>query len=144
MMEAPMRTMLLALSLVLTPLAACESVASPGAANLEQAIEGRTWLAVAIAGADVIPGTRITLKIENGRVSGKAGCNSYGGGAEIRGDTVKFGSMFSTKMACMADGVMAQERRYLYTLQSATTGEVRDGTLLLSGAGGVLEFQLEK
>jgi len=37
---------------------------------------------------------------------------------------------------------MEQEQRYLNTLQSATRGEVRsDGTLVLSGSAGDIEFR---
>ena len=138
-----MRATLFALTASLTlALCACESTASND--NLAQTIEGRVWAAEAIGGKDVVDGTKVTLKIEGGRVSGKAGCNSYGGPVEINGDRIKFGSLFSTKMACMGGGVMEQEMRYLNLLQGATRGELRsDGALVITSSGGVVEFRPE-
>ena len=99
-----MRAMLFALAASLTfGLCACESTASGD--SLAQAVEGRVWSAEAIGGKDVVDGTKVTLKIEGGRVSGKAGCNLYGGPVEINGERIKFGALFSTKMACMGGGV---------------------------------------
>lgn len=132
------------LSLALLPLAACEGTASNGGRDLAQAVEGHTWLATTIVGKPVIAATSVTLKIENGRVGGKAGCNGYGGPVEIHSDRVKFGALFSTEMACVANGVMEQEQRYLNLLQGATRGEVRnDGTLMLTADGGAIEFRAQ-
>jgi len=122
-------------------IAGCESTASVG--DLRLAI-GRTWTAEAIDGKDIIDGTTVTMKIEGDRVSGKAGCNGYGGPVEIMGERVKFGSLFSTKMACMGNGVMEQEQHYLTVLRDVTRGELRpDGTLVLTGGSGTLEFRVE-
>ena len=44
------------------------------------------------------------------RVNGRAGCNSYGGKAEINGAQLKISLLISTKMACMAPGVMETKR----------------------------------
>ena len=136
-----MRATLFALTASLTlVLAACESPASSGGTTL--AVAGRVWAAETIGGQDVVDGTTVTLKIEGDRVSGKAGCNSYGGSVEINGDRLKFGSLFSTKMACMGGGIMEQEQRYLNLLQTVTHGEVRsDGALVLTGSGGEIEFR---
>ena len=123
-------------------LAACESMASGG--GLARAVEGRAWAAEAIGGKDVVDGAKVTLKIEGGRVSGKAGCNAYGGPVDIHGDSIKFGAIFSTKMACMGTGVMEQESRYLNLLQSATRGEIRnDGALVITADGGTIVYRAE-
>jgi heat shock protein HslJ len=138
-----MRPMLLAMIVVLPfSLGACGSMAAGG--DLATTVEGRVWTAEAIGGKDVGDGTKVTLKIEGARVSGKAGCNGYGGPVEIHGDRIKFGAIFSTKMACMGSGVMEQESRYLKLLQGATRGEVRtDGALVITAEGGTLEFRPE-
>jgi len=136
-----MRATLLAVTCLFTiALAGCESTASSD--DLAGAIGGRTWAADSIGGKDVVDGTRVTMSISGDRVSGKAGCNNYGGSVEISGSRIKFGSLFSTKMACMGGGVMEQEMRYLNLLQSVTRGEVRkDGVLVLSGGNGEIEFK---
>ncbi len=138
-----MRAMLFALAASLTlGLCACESTASGD--SLAQAVEGREWSAEAIGGKDVVDGTKVTLKIDGGRISGKAGCNLYGGAVEINGERVKFGALFSTKMACMGGGVAEQESRYLSLLQGTLGGKVRgDGALVLVGRDGEIEFRAE-
>lgn len=113
-------------------------------------IEGREWLAQSIGGKPVIADSRVTLKIEGGRVSGKAGCNAYGGSVEINAGnspasgTIHFGSLFSTKMACMANGLMQQESSYLNMLQEATRVERRDLALIVGGEHGTIEFRMVK
>ena len=138
-----MRATLIALSLIFLPIAACESPQA-GGGDLAHAVEGRNWHAETIAGKAVVEGSRVTLKIEAGRVGGKAGCNAYGGPVEIHGDQIKFGALFSTKMACVAGGLMEQESRYLNLLQNATGGEVRgDGTFVITADGGTFDFRPE-
>jgi len=138
-----MRAILLALIGALPfALGACESPATGG--DLAPAIEGRVWTAQAIAGKDVVDGAKVTLKIKGARVNGKAGCNAYGGPVEIHGNRIKFGALFSTKMACMGTGVMQQESRYLNLLQGATRGEVRkDGALVIIADGGAIVYRGE-
>ena len=138
-----MRAILLGLSVVL-PLAlgACQSMAS--GEDFARAAGGRVWFAEAIGGRDVVDGTRVTLKFEDGRVNGRAGCNSYGGKAEINGAQLKISMLISTKMACMAPGVMEQESRYLNALEGATRGEVRhDGALVITTGRGAIVFREE-
>lgn len=61
---------------------------------------------------------------EDGTVTGSTGCNSYGGnyvvGTLPDANQVTFSNMYQTEMACMEDGVMAQESAYLNALASAT------------------------
>jgi heat shock protein HslJ len=138
-----MRATLIAMSLMLLPIAACESPQA-GNTDLARAVEGRLWHAETIAGKPVAEGSRVTLKIAAGRAGGKAGCNAYGGPVEIHGDRIKFGSIFRTEMACVGSGVMEQESSYLKLLQGAARGEVRgDGTLIITGDSGALVFRPE-
>ena len=78
------------------------------------------WLAEDIRGRGVIDNAQTTLEIDrSGTVSGKGGCNGYGGKAAIAGNRIRFGSMMSTQMAC-TPAVMDQETKFLSAL-----GEVR-------------------
>jgi len=64
---------------------------------------------------------QITLAFEaGGRAGGSAGCNTYGGSYQVKGDTISFSAVTSTLMACADDGVMDQEQRYLQALESAS------------------------
>ena len=112
-------------------LAACETPAVPGETNLTQS----DWTAETIDGKPVIEPGRVTLSFGEGRVSGRAGCNLYSGPVEYSSGALKVGPLISTKMACMANGVMQQESAYLTTLQSAQTYAQRsDGRLVIATA----------
>ncbi len=90
-----------------------------GEPSAELGIAGE-WLAEDINGRGVIDNLQTTLKIDgNGAVSGKGGCNGYGGSAKINGDRIRFGSLMSTQMAC-APAIMDQESKF-----HAALGEAR-------------------
>jgi heat shock protein HslJ len=55
-----------------------------------------------------VPDVATTVKFENGKVSGNLGCNSFGGDYEMKGNTVVFGSIFSTEMYCDATSTQEQ------------------------------------
>ncbi len=80
----------------------------------------------------VLEGTEVTLSISSDSITGKAGCNQYGGTVTRGSDgAVVFGPMYSTEMYCSRSGVMAQETRYLALLEKTTQFIPGDG--LLSG-----------
>ncbi len=127
---------LTAVALGLT-LAACETPAAPKEIDLTQV----DWVAETINGKSVIEPGRVTLSFSEGRVSGRAGCNLYSGPVEYGGGTLKVGALISTKMACMASGVMQQESAYLTTLEAARAYANQNNRLVISTpAGGSLVF----
>lgn len=100
-----------------------------------------SWLAEDIAGGGVIDDLQSTLTIAaDGAVTGNSGCNGFGGRATIDGDTVSFGPLAGTMMAC-AEAVMNQENKFhdalgrtaAYRLD-APTGKL----VLLDATGGEL------
>jgi heat shock protein HslJ len=96
------------------------------------ALVGPTWHVVTIDGAKVLDGTQLTATFStDSRVSGSSGCNLYSGRAEAQTGRLAIGSLASTLMACQADGVMSQERRYLAALQAATSFSVSGDELRL-------------
>lgn len=90
------------------PLAAC-SDADPAQAQTSEVADrplvGTEWhLTAPVAATDdeaVLReiGSTITFG-SDGRVSGKAGCNRFTGPAEVGADTVAFGTLATTRMAC--------------------------------------------
>jgi heat shock protein HslJ len=98
-------------------------------------------VAETINGKPVIEPGRVTLSFNEGRVSGRAGCNLYSGPVEYGNGTLKVGALISTKMACMANGVMQQESTYLSTLEAARSYGNQNGRLVVSTpSGGALVF----
>ncbi len=98
---------------------------------------GSTWIAENIDGAGVIDNAQSTLVFgTDGRVSGRGGCNQYGGSVALNGASMIVDQVFSTKMACLAPALMDQETRFLQALQ-ATRSYRTEGTklVLVDGAG---------
>lgn len=104
-------------------------------------LQGVTWIAEDIAGRGVIDNLQSTLRLEQGRVAGRAGCNRYTGEVKIEGGTLRFGPMAATRMMC-PPAVMDQEQRFLEALQSVTSYSFAGSLLELRNASGhvVLKF----
>jgi heat shock protein HslJ len=87
---------------------------------------------------NVLPGTRITATFNssNGRVTGSAGCNSYGGAYQINGSRITISELISTKMACTQPGVMEQEQQFLSLMQTALSFDTSATTLTFNCGNG--------
>ena len=78
----------------------------------------------------------------DGKVSGFAGCNRFMGTYTLEGDTLKFGALGSTRMACLSPEAQAQETVFLAQLQSQPKFEAVGSTLKLVLLDGTrVEFQ---
>lgn len=96
------------------------------AAQVESSIYG-SWLAEDIAGGGVIDTAQTTLILaEDGSVSGRGGCNSYGGAATIDGDRITVGQIVSTEMACV-EAVMNQEQKFFEMLAKVASFRIDAG-----------------
>lgn len=99
------------------------------------------WQLVAFGDGDaqtpVIEGSSITLKFsgENG-VSGTGGCNSYGGGYRLNGESIMFGDLIRTEMACLEPDLMTQESAFFEALGAVNRYELDEDRLILYGADG--------
>ena len=76
----------------------------------------------------------LILNPDDHRVEGSGGCNRMSGTYQLDGQSLKFGALASTRMAC-AKG-MDQEQSFLQALESVRTWKIRGTYLELSGAGG--------
>ena len=72
---------------------------------------------------------------EEGRVAGNASCNRFTGTVTLRGDSIAFGPLATTKMAC-PPAVDEQERRHLAALQDASRVAMEGPYLLLYTKSG--------
>jgi len=128
-----------AAAVLLLATGAC-SLMQPSSTDTPKAeLVGSTWLAEDIDGRGVIDNAQSTLIFgTDGRVSGNAGCNRYGGTVALKGASLLVDQVFSTKMACVAPALMDQETRFLQALQ-ATRSYRMDGTklVLVDGEGKV-------
>jgi heat shock protein HslJ len=100
---------------------------------------GPTWRLVSLRGRDVVPGTRVTAVFAaDDRVSGSAGCNRYFGSSAVGAGSLEMGAIGSTRMACGAEGVMAQEDAYLDALGGAKAFRIQGAELRLGPAPGAV------
>ena len=114
-------------------LSACSSSNSAGSNSAGAAgLEGTSWVATDLDGTLPISEHEPTLKFEDGQISGTTGCNQYGGSYQIDGNSIEFGELFNTEMACVDPaGLMDQEQQYLELLRSVNRFELVDGELTL-------------
>ncbi|MGZ6299486.1 MAG: META domain-containing protein [Candidatus Limnocylindria bacterium] len=87
----------------------------------------------------IVAGSRITMKIAGGKVSGSAACNAYGGTIKVAGSAVTITALSMTEMACQ-ENLMASEAAYLVALPRVTTVERSGSSMVLTGPEVELSF----
>jgi heat shock protein HslJ len=97
------------------------------------------WQLVKVGGQAAPPGAgdrKATLVFSDstGRAGGFAGCNGASGVFTLRGDSLSFGPVVSTKMACSQG--MDLEQKYIAALGAARAYRMADGDLILLGDEG--------
>ncbi|MBI9047562.1 MAG: META domain-containing protein [Anaerolineaceae bacterium] len=120
---------------------ACAGFSPSDETNLTDEI----WELTNLNGTDPIENHKPTIQFEAGQVSGNASCNHYGGGYQIKGETISFEALYSTEMACLDPiGVMEQEQIYLELLRAATHFKLVDGSLtIFTESGQLLIFEIQ-
>lgn len=119
-----------------------DSIPSPDSALSTASLEGTYWKAITLAGHEVIvpEGTReahFVLHAGEHRVAGTGGCNRFSGNYTINGDSLTFGTLASTMMAC-AERAMTQEKWLTEALSRATTWRITGEQLELLRDGAVI------
>ncbi len=77
------------------------------------------------------------------RVAGSGGCNAIGAGFTLDGNTISFGPVMSTMMAC-AEDVMQQEFAFTQALEQIETFTIEGDTLTLSSADQQTQLIFER
>lgn len=112
------------------------AMAEPTAASAAQPITDREW-SLATLGSDTNPlgnGNRpptLRLDSSNNRASGFAGCNRFTGSYTLSADSLSFGPMAATKMACAQGNEV--EVAYLQALSEVRGFAASDSVLTLHG-----------
>jgi putative lipoprotein len=101
------------------------------------ALTGGTWRVEDINNGGVIDNTQTSLAFtDDGRVSGRGGCNTYTGTYTRDGDMVIFGPLAVTRMACVP-ALGDQEQKFFQVLSSPVTISLdATGALILTNADG--------
>lgn len=135
-MKTMLTMMLLMAALLLSACAgAPQSPQLAGSAWVLASLDGNTQVGSGIGGKD------ITLQFgEDGRAGGSAGCNQYGAGYTVSGNTVAFEQAVSTLMYCEPEAVMQNEAAYLQALTMVGEWQIEGNTLTMTGGGHMLVF----
>jgi heat shock protein HslJ len=112
-----------------SPAPASPSPAVPAAADLD----GNTYIVTGVQGYDLVKGSEISLRFEEGRVGISAGCNQMGGSYTITSGTLSVGAMMSTEMAC-EEPLMAQDQWISAFVNGAAVSLVGDTLTLAKDA----------
>jgi heat shock protein HslJ len=121
------------------------TASEPVAGTTMAKLDGTQWRFVEVAGAPVPAAVTATLRIRDGRISGRAGCNSFGAkylaDADGKGS---FSQIMSTKMACVEPaGAMDVGHRIFEALPKVSRMDLADGELALLDAAGKPLARLE-
>lgn len=103
-----------------------------------QLLRGQEWRLQALDGDAVLAEPMATLNfLGDGQVAGRATCNSFSARYELSGEGLRIGPIVATKMACLGEGIMEQESRFLDILGKAARFDIdADGTLVVHAADG--------
>jgi putative lipoprotein len=111
------------------------------AATSQRNLIGTSWRAEDIGGRGVVDNAQTTLTFDGeGRVTGSGGCNRYFGPATLQGDSISFGGIGSTRMAC-PPARMEQEQAFFAALAATRSyrfDESGQNLLFLGEDGAVL------
>ncbi|MCW5873291.1 MAG: META domain-containing protein [Anaerolineales bacterium] len=115
------------------------------AAQPQASLDEGTWVLTSLDGNTqvgmVVGGRDITLEFgEDGQSGGSGGCNGYGAGYTVSGNTVSFEQPFSTLMYCEPELIMQNEAAYLQALSLVNGYQISGTTLTLTGGGHTLVF----
>ncbi|MBM4485507.1 META domain-containing protein [Rhodococcus hoagii] len=128
--------------LTLTAPGAAVTLTDKKTANPDRPVVGTTWVVdtlvtpQAVSTSVALEASAPTLTIDDaGQVTGSTGCNRFNGPATIAGDTITFGPLATTRMACPAD-VADVERSVLHVLDGPVTYEVDGPTMRLTKDDG--------
>ncbi len=84
----------------------------------------------------VSPEVGATLEFAQNRVGGQSGCNSFGGSYTLEGNTLRFGPLMQTMMACPDEAINRLERAYLQALGQVQGFSLEGSALRLRNQDG--------
>ena len=112
-----------------------------GGAILPPASLADTNWAIVDIGGEAVSGELYVMRFTADQLSGKAGCNGFGGNYTLAGETLTPGMIVATQMAC-PEPAMTHEGRTLEILRGPVTISFPDGdTMVLTGSAGAIRLR---
>jgi len=93
-------------------------------------------------GISIPDNVALTIAFAAGRGSGSGGCNRFTGTYEEDGESISFGPLAATRMACV-DEAMTAERAYFAALETVSSWSATDAELTLSNEDGDVLLRYE-
>jgi heat shock protein HslJ len=102
-------------------------------------LAGTRWTITSVSNKNTPGGAEFFLQFEDGKISGRAGCNTFGGTYSMNGNILTPSAINATRRACIGD--MQYEEAALQILGSPLTVEQADGgKLVLRGKAGTISL----
>jgi heat shock protein HslJ len=111
------------------PILAAMALILAGCTDTQQIIAG-AWQVDRLNGRAVQDTVEVTMDLADGAVAGSSGCNRYNADYTLDGDTLGFGTVAMTRMACQPEQ-MQVEADFGAALATVTRYSVTDGTMTL-------------
>lgn len=127
------RNTLIALTII-AGLLLTSCVPVPGASS--GSLADTSWILAGLNGQPALSDTQVTIRFEDGQISGTDGCNRYSTSYTITGAKLSIDkNVISTMIAC-AEPIMAQAIAYIAALTGAATYTIEGGQLTLFDESG--------
>ncbi len=131
-------------SLLVIVVAAIVTAGCTSGTSTPGAVVGVSWtLDSYLAGngtlVPVLPETEVSARFDDdGKVTGSAGCNGYGGDYQLDGTALSVSSVAQTLKLCLEpEGIMEQEARFIDLLGSAAEFRIEDERLIITDTEGI-------
>ena len=105
------------------------------------ALANTGWTIATINGAAPAAQRTAELRFTTDRISGNAGCNSFGGGYTVADNMLTVTQLISTKMACIGPGMDQETAVFEILGQPMTIARQPDGSITLTDDAGALTLQ---
>jgi heat shock protein HslJ len=110
-----------------------------GGGKMAVALAGSDWSIATINGAPATTARATSMHFgKDGRISGNAGCNSFGGSYTLEDDTLTVGQVVSTKMACLGPGMKQESAVFAILAQPMRVSRQDNNTVALSSDAGTI------
>jgi len=122
-------------------LGACSTMAPTDKAT---SLDGTNWVLSTLPGKALVAGSFVTLRFEDGRVSGTDGCNRYSGAYTASGGQLQFDERMATTMMACTDPLMEQANAFMAALAQVRSYRIAAGQLILLSADDALLANLKR
>jgi len=137
LMEDVMRRTLMGLGTVL--LAGCASAPlTPPGSDMARSLTDTHWTISSINGTTPAAARKTEINFTADRISGNAGCNSFGGGYRLADNVLTAAQLISTKMACLGPGMEQESAVFKILASPVTIAWQEDGSLTLTDDAGTM------